>query len=124
VQHTIRLLMPVPRSKGRSGPGPPSSPSSPSPPSALPSPAARALAFVAIVVAGACGGLIGWAIVDLQCHGACGGPRALGALGGATAAAVGVAVIAVLVLRAMGEWKAITAPADGADGPGGDVSPG
>ena len=107
----------IPRSKGRSGP----------PPSALPSPAARALAFAAIVVAGACGGLIGWAIVDLQCKGACGGPRALGALAGAAAAAVGVAVIAVLVLRAMGEWKAITAGDDeekGSEEGDGGVSPG
>lgn len=71
--------------------------------SALPSPAARALAFVSILVAGLAGGLIGWAFVDLQ-----GGSSALAALGAlvfAVGAAAGVAVVSVLVLRAMGEWR-------------------
>ncbi len=36
-------------------------------PTALPSVAARALAFVAIIVGGICGGLIAYAITDLQC---------------------------------------------------------
>ncbi len=64
------------------------------------------MAFVAILVAGGCGLLIGNAFVGLQCQGDCGVQRGLGALGGAVMAAAGVAVIAVLVLRAMGEWKA------------------
>jgi hypothetical protein len=34
---------------------------------ALPSTSARLLAFVAILVAGLCGGLIGWSVTDLQC---------------------------------------------------------
>jgi hypothetical protein len=38
-------------------------------PSALPSTAARVLAFVSILVGGLCGGLIGWAFVDLQSDG-------------------------------------------------------
>ncbi len=37
--------------------------------SALPSPRARALAFVAIIVAGVAGGLIGWSFVYIQCTG-------------------------------------------------------
>ncbi len=64
------------------------------------------MAFVAILVAGACGLLIGNAFVGLQCAGNCDVQRGLGAFAGAIIAAVGVAVIAVLVLRAMGEWKA------------------
>src|SRR5437899_6816622 len=76
-------------------------------PSALPSVGARALAFVAIVVAGVCGGLIGYAIVHVQCHRGCATPEGLGALGGAALAAGGVAIVAVLVLRAMGEWRTI-----------------
>ena len=36
-------------------------------PTALPSVAARVLAFVAIVIGGLCGGLIGYAFTDLQC---------------------------------------------------------
>ncbi|MER3453422.1 MAG: hypothetical protein C4344_07285 [Acidimicrobiia bacterium] len=79
--------------------------------SSLPSVRARVLAFVGILVAGACGAMIGWGIVDLQCRGACGGPAALGAVAGAALAAGGVAVVAVLVLRAMGEWRRIQAEA-------------
>ena len=68
---------------------------------------ARAIAFVAILVAGVCGALIGFSFVRLQCTGNCGTPTGLGALGGASIAAGGVAVVAVLTLRAMGEWKTI-----------------
>ena len=79
----------------------------PSPrPTALPSPVARAVAFVSIVVAGVCGGLIGFAFSDLQCEGSCGGVNTFAALAGALLAAGGTAVVAVLVLRAMGEWEA------------------
>lgn len=73
----------------------------------MPSRTARLLAFVAILVAGVCGGLIGYAVVNVQCHGACTTPNGIGALTGAVIAAGGVAVVAVLVLRAMGEWKRI-----------------
>jgi len=73
---------------------------------AAPPPAARFAAFAAIVVAGVCGGLIGYAVTDKSCSGDCqtaaGGVGLLAAVG----AAVGVAVVAVLVLRAMGEWRA------------------
>ena len=75
--------------------------------SALPSVQARILAFAAIAVAGACGGLIGWAFVKLQCDGDCEVPKAIGAVTGSLVASVGVAVVAVLGLRAMGEWKRI-----------------
>lgn len=74
---------------------------------ALPSTRARALAFMAIIVAGACGGLIGWSITTLQCTPSCATAGAVGALVGSVAAAAGVAVVAVLALRAMGEWKRI-----------------
>ncbi|MGQ0617409.1 MAG: hypothetical protein ACT4PW_10535 [Acidimicrobiia bacterium] len=77
--------------------------------SALPSRRARALAFTAILVGGACGGLIGFAIADLQCVGSCSSARGFAGLVGAVAGAVGVAVVAVLALRAMGEWKTIQA---------------
>ena len=73
--------------------------------SALPSPFARGVAFAAIVVAGVCGALIGWSFVDLQCTGDCSTPSGIGAIVGGVMAAAGVAVVAVLTLRAMGEWK-------------------
>jgi hypothetical protein len=73
--------------------------------SALPSRRARALAFLAILVAGVCGGLIGSSFVNLQCHGDCSTASGIGAVAGALAGAGGVAVVAVLVLRAMGEWR-------------------
>ncbi len=75
--------------------------------SAAPSPLARLAAFLAIVVAGACGGLIGYGVTDLGCGvGGCPGSAALVGVASAVVAALGVAVIAVLTLRAMGEWRA------------------
>jgi hypothetical protein len=75
--------------------------------SALPSPLARGVAFAAIFVAGAAGALIGWSFVDLQCTGDCSTPGGIGAIVGGLFGAIGVAVVAVLTLRAMGEWKRI-----------------
>jgi hypothetical protein len=81
-------------------------------PSSLPPIGARVLAFVAILVGGLCGGLIGYGFTDLQCTGDCttvsGGAGVLGAVIGA----VGVGVVAVLALRAMGEWTARQRPED------------
>ena len=75
-------------------------------PSALPPVKARALAFVAIMVAGLFGAAIGYGIVDVQCTGDCGTASGVGAVVGAVVGAGGVAIVAVLVLRAMGEWQA------------------
>lgn len=75
--------------------------------SALPSPAARAAAFAAILVAGLAGGLIGYALVQLQCEGDCGLPLGIGTFIGAVVAAGGMSIVAVLVLRAIGEWKEV-----------------
>jgi hypothetical protein len=75
--------------------------------SALPPPRARIAAFVAILVGGLAGGLIGYTLVKLQCHGTCAAQRGLGALFGSIVAAVGMSVVAVLVLRAVGEWKEV-----------------
>jgi hypothetical protein len=66
---------------------------------------ARLLTFLAVVVAGACGGLIGWAVADLQCEGDCTVQTGLGGLAGAVLAAAGTAVIAVLAVQAMAEWR-------------------
>ena len=85
---------------------PPTPPESHYAPTALPSTGARILAFVAILVGGLCGGLIGYAFADLQCSGDC--TVLVGAAGilGAVIGAVGVGIVAVLALRAMGEWAA------------------
>lgn len=80
--------------------------------SALPSSAARALAFAAIVLAGVCGGLIGWKVTDLSTSGRAGAWAGAGGLVGALIGAGGVAVVAVLVLRAMGEWAVIVETGD------------
>lgn len=79
------------------------------PSSALPSVTARILAFVAIVLGGTAGGFIGYAFVDLQVTGDAALWTGLGALVGAVAAAIGTAVVVVLTLRAMGEWRTIQA---------------
>jgi len=76
-------------------------------PSALPSRGARILAFAAILIGGLCGGLIGFSVARLECTGDCTGSKSGAALFGAIFGALGVAVIAVLALRAMGEWKTI-----------------
>jgi hypothetical protein len=76
--------------------------------SALPSARARALAFASILVAGVCGGLIGASLVNVQCRGDCATWSGLAAVVGAVVCAGGVTVVAVLVLRAMGEWKTIS----------------
>lgn len=76
-------------------------------PSALPSTGARVAAFVAILVAGVCGGLIGYAFIDLQSDGDNTVAAGIAGLVGAVVFAVGVGVVAVLALRAMGEWRAI-----------------
>ena len=70
------------------------------------SPLARALIVVAVVVAGACGGLIGWAVADLQCAGDCEVQTGVAGLVGAVLAALGTAVICVLATQAMAEWAA------------------
>ena len=53
------------------------------------------------------GGLIGFALVDLQCSGDCDTWKAMGIFLGATMSAGGTAIVAVLVLRALGEWREI-----------------
>ena len=79
--------------------------SDPHPLSALPSPLARAIAFVAILVGGVAGGIIGFALVDIQHEGDADVVHGSGILVGSVVAAGGTAIIAVLVLRALGEWK-------------------
>jgi hypothetical protein len=91
------------------------SPVRPPAPTSLPPTGARVLAFLAILVAGACGALIGWAVTDLQADSTA--ANGIGALVGAVVAAGGVAVIAVLVLRAMGEWRTVDPNLDGAGQP-------
>lgn len=73
--------------------------------SALPSPTARAIAFVGIIVAGLAGALIGSSMVDLQCSGSCDTPIGIGILFGALVGAGGMSVVSVLGLRAIGEWR-------------------
>lgn len=86
-------------------------------PTALPSTLARVLAFASILVGGLCGALIGWALVDLQCEGDCTVTSGLAILGGALLGAGGVAVVATLALRAMGEWRTVQhRRSGGADG--------
>ena len=81
--------------------------SEPRPLSAIPPVAARVIAFVAILLGGLAGGLIGYALVDLQCEGDCSVPKGLGILTGAVVCAGGMAIVSVLALRAMGEWREV-----------------
>lgn len=94
----------------------PHSPTSPSTPpdlgdqrplSALPSVGVRIGAFLAICLSGLAGAVIGAALVSIQCEGDCGVPMGLGILAGALLGAGGMAIVAVLVMRALGEWHEV-----------------
>ena len=74
---------------------------------AAPSAPARGLAFGSIIVGGVCGGLIGFAFTDLQCDDGCTAWAGLSGVVGAIVGAIGVAIVAVLVLRAMDEWESV-----------------
>ena len=63
-------------------------------------------AFLAVVVAGLSGAAIGYGLVGIGCSGECSTVSGVGALLGGLVAAGGVAVVAVLLLRSMAEWKA------------------
>ena len=89
--------------------GPSTSPSAPIAESAAPPILARVLALLAIVVAGLCGGLIGYAVMDLQCEDGCATTAGIVGVLSAAGAAFGVAIVAVLALRAMAEWEATQA---------------
>jgi hypothetical protein len=72
-------------------------------PPMLPSRTAFLLAFGAVVVAGLFGGIIGYGIADVGSSSDA--ARLLGTFVGAVIGATGVGVVAVLVLRAMAEWR-------------------
>jgi len=75
------------------------------PESALPSVTARVLAFTSVLVGGAAGGFIGYAFAQLG--GFAGASIGLLTFLCALMGAGGVAVVAVLTLRALGEWETI-----------------
>ena len=75
--------------------------------SAIPPVTARIIAFVVILLGGLAGGLIGYALVDLQTSGDDSLAKGLGILIGAVVTAGGMAIVSVLALRAMGEWREI-----------------
>ena len=78
--------------------------------SALPSSVARILAFVSILAGGAIGAVIGYGVTKVSSANASSTALGIGALVGALFIAGGIAVVAVLVLRAMGEWRALDRP--------------
>ena len=73
--------------------------------SALPSVRARAIAFAGILVSGIAGAVMGYLMVNVQCSGSCAVPTGIGMFTGALIGASGMSVVAVLALRAIGEWR-------------------
>ena len=61
----------------------------------------KLISVAVIAAAGVCGGLIGYALVDISCEGDCATPLGAGVLIGSVLCAVGVAVVVSLTLRAM-----------------------
>jgi hypothetical protein len=74
----------------------------PTPPM-LPSRGSFLLAFGAVVLAGILGGIIGYGIADVSSHSDL--SHLLGTFIGSVIGAAGVGIVAVLVLRAMAEWR-------------------
>ena len=81
------------------------SPSSNPPQTAAPPLIARVLAVVSILIGGLCGGLIGFAVTDVSCVDGCTGTASIVGFASAVGCAIGVAIVAVLALRAMAEWN-------------------
>jgi len=69
----------------------------------LPSRGAFLLAFGGVVLAGILGGIIGYGIADVSSHSDL--SHLAGTFVGAVIGAGGVGIVAVLVLRAMAEWR-------------------
>tara|TARA_B100001559_G_C16260043_1_gene511064 strand:- start:164 stop:502 length:339 start_codon:yes stop_codon:yes gene_type:complete len=65
----------------------------------------QVFSFVAILVGGLCGGLIGYAFTDLQCSEGCSNLSGISTIIGALVGAGGVGIVSVLVLRAVTEWR-------------------
>jgi hypothetical protein len=74
-------------------------------PVGLPSRTAYLLAFGGVVIAGIFGAIIGYGLVNVSSDDASATSKLLGTLIGSVIAAGGVGIVAVLVLRAMAEWK-------------------
>jgi len=85
----------------------PNEPPGAGPESQLPSVLARVLAFVSIFIGAAAGGLIGYAFAELG--GFVGAAKGVVTFASVLVGAGGVAVVAVLTLRAFGEWDTIRA---------------
>ena len=71
---------------------------------------ARVIAFCSILLGGLAGGLLGYGLVDAQCTGACSVQTGSGMFMCSLIGAGGTAIVAVLVLRAHGEWRDISDP--------------
>jgi len=78
-------------------------------PPMLPSRGAFLLAFGAVVLAGVLGAIIGFGIADVSSQSDL--SHLIGAFVGAAIGAGGVGIVAVLVLRAMAEWRRQNPPA-------------
>jgi hypothetical protein len=78
-----------------------------SPVSEIPPRLARVLAFVSVLLGGICGALLGHGLADFECVGSCDAWHGTGIFTGALVGAVGVAIVAVVTLRAMGEWDTL-----------------
>ena len=74
-------------------------------PAGLPSRSAYLLAFGSVIVAGVFGAIIGFGLVDVSNEHATTTEKLLGTIIGSVVGAGGVGIVAVLVLRAMSEWK-------------------
>jgi hypothetical protein len=74
-------------------------------PPTMPTRTAYLLSFGAVVIGGLFGGIIGYGLADISSEDASTASKLLATFIGAVFAAGGVGIVAVLVLRAMAEWR-------------------
>jgi hypothetical protein len=72
---------------------------------------ARVLAFAGVFLGGLGGAIVGYSFATLQCAtDGCTLSRGLLLWGGSVVGALGAAVVAMLTLRALGEWRSVREP--------------
>lgn len=77
-------------------------------PPQMPSRRIYLLAFLGVVLGGIFGGIIGFGLARTGCTGDCQAEQLLGMIMGASLAAIGTGIVAVLALRAVSEWNVKT----------------
>ena len=78
--------------------------------------------LIPVLLGAAIGGVIGWSVTTVSCRpGSCVTSAVLVGIGSALVTAIGVLVVAVLVLRSLNEWQQAVRKGEEPPGPGCEV---